>query len=107
MEDIMKSILQPSWWVSVIIASFLVNLLSAYAKPVIDNLMARYSSKRRQEKALKDKERENLISEITMDRSRIIELKIDSLDMKLLGLEFLLMLIAISVVLQELIVTSK
>ncbi|MDZ4057977.1 MAG: hypothetical protein U1D69_13655 [Polynucleobacter sp.] len=44
MDEISKSLLSPSWWISVVVVGVLVNLLSTYMKPPIDSLLARINS---------------------------------------------------------------
>jgi hypothetical protein len=58
LQNVIDDISKPSWWLSVIIAGFLVNLLSAYAKPVLDKSLARYSHSRRQRLEAKHLERD-------------------------------------------------
>ena len=40
MSDVIENLKSPSWWVSVVVASFLVNLLSAYTKPRLDGILS-------------------------------------------------------------------
>jgi tetrahydromethanopterin S-methyltransferase subunit E len=40
MSDVIENLKSPSWWASVVIATFLVNLLSAYAKPRLDVILS-------------------------------------------------------------------
>jgi hypothetical protein len=47
MNEFLQNIAAPSWWVSVVVVSFLINLASAYAKPLIDRTLAGLSAHRR------------------------------------------------------------
>ena len=40
MSDVIENLKSPSWWVSVVIATFLVSLLSAYTKPRVDGILS-------------------------------------------------------------------
>src|SRR5438093_1998742 len=44
MSRIMKDFASPSWWLSVVVVAFLVNLLSAYTKPRLDGTLAALSA---------------------------------------------------------------
>ncbi len=37
----------PSWWFGVVVVAFVINIASAYAKPLLDRGMARFSDRRR------------------------------------------------------------
>ena len=47
MDEILRSISSPSWWLGVVVVSFIINLASAYAKPLLDRILVRISSHRR------------------------------------------------------------
>ena len=47
MREFVTNVYSPSWWIGVVLVSFLINLASAYAKPSLDRLWARYSERRR------------------------------------------------------------
>jgi hypothetical protein len=47
MREFVTNVYSPSWWIGVVLVSFLINLASAYAKPSLDRLWARYSARRR------------------------------------------------------------
>jgi len=46
MSDLIEG-LRSSWWLSVVVAAFLVNILSAYTKPALDRLLSAFSAARR------------------------------------------------------------
>ena len=45
MNDILKALSTPLWWLSVIIAGFAVNIAAAYAKPLLDRFLSSISSR--------------------------------------------------------------
>ena len=47
MDEIIKSFQSPAWWVCVVIVSFIVNVLAAYAKSLFDRMGARLSGRLR------------------------------------------------------------
>jgi hypothetical protein len=44
MNEIVESVISPVWWFSTIIIAVLVNIFSAYAKPVVDNVFSKTST---------------------------------------------------------------
>ncbi len=47
METFLKNLTDPSWWIGVVLLTVFLNLGSAYLKPIIDRLLARWSKQRR------------------------------------------------------------
>jgi len=47
MNQLITDIYSPSWWIGVVVVSFVINIASAYAKPLLDRLLARFSDRRR------------------------------------------------------------
>ena len=47
MNEFLQNIGSPSWWVGVVVVSFIINLASAYSKPLIDRTLAGLSESRR------------------------------------------------------------
>ena len=47
MNEIVEAISSPVWWASVVVAGFLVNIIAAYAKPVVDRLLSAMSGRYR------------------------------------------------------------
>ena len=47
MSDFFLNLKSPGWWLGVVVVSFLINLASAYAKPILDRAWARISESRR------------------------------------------------------------
>lgn len=47
MENFIKDILNPYWWVSVVIVGFVINISAAFIKQRLDNTLNLYSKKRK------------------------------------------------------------
>ena len=79
MEKILDDISQPSWWVSVLIVGFVVNLLSAYAKPLIDKILSKYFSRYRQRVKERERSRNLILEEAVSNDVAYIDIRIDSI----------------------------
>lgn len=51
MNELLRNISSPSWWVGVVIVGILINLISAYLKPRIDGIVSKFSTRRRNQLA--------------------------------------------------------
>ncbi len=83
MEDFLQNLSSPSWWFGVALVGFLINLASAYLKPVVDNIASRVSSSR---KRAIEKERqlfEDRVCQLLLNPISTVELKLDSLSYNL------------------------
>ncbi|RCS42308.1 hypothetical protein DTL42_19410 [Bremerella cremea] len=78
MDELAKLITTPAWWISTVIIAFLVNIAAAYAKPLIDNLVATWSTKRR-ERLEEEKKREDAVVLYLIDNPiRLIDVRTDA-----------------------------
>ena len=68
METIISELSKPIWWVTVVIAGILINLISAYSKPVIDKLFSAISSNIRKRNQEIEKEKLRYIERLTNDQ---------------------------------------
>jgi hypothetical protein len=77
MKDFFFNLKSPGWWFGVVLVSFLINLASAYAKPLIDRCMSRVSDRRRKklELAKSELEREAKIAERRPDGVVLVTLE--------------------------------
>ena len=78
-DDFLQELAKPSWWIGVVFVSFLINLASAYAKPLIDKLLGRFwlSSKQaaeRRQAVITERAKELLTAP-----QLVVELKLDIL----------------------------
>jgi len=81
MENIPNSTSTWIWWVfSVILVSFIVNITSTYAKPLLDNMGVKYSNKRRK-KITETKKKYDKVVENFDTPEGITHLKIDLLSL--------------------------
>ena len=58
MQKILEDLMSPAWWFGVVIASFVVNLLASYAKPLTDKMVSNFSKTRK--RLLEDQEKETV-----------------------------------------------
>lgn len=79
MNDLLTELSRPSWWVSVVVAGFLVNLVAAYAKPLVDRLAGYYSASRRQRLADKQRRLDRAVSYLLKNPAELVDLKLESI----------------------------
>ena len=48
MDELLKTLASPAWWVTAVVFGLVINLVSAYIKPPIDGLLSRISERWRQ-----------------------------------------------------------
>lgn len=60
MADLVNLVTSPAWWISTTIVAFVVNIAAAYAKPILDQLAATWSTMRKKQ-VKKRHERESAI----------------------------------------------
>ena len=77
MDELIKQLSSPIWWVSVIVAGFLVNLFAAYAKPIIDKIVSRYSKARRDRVEDHKRRLDGTIDYLLDNPSEVMDLKLD------------------------------
>ena len=72
MDEFAKSLTSLSWWLGVVLVGILLNVLSAYLNPAVDNLFSKVSSwwKNRSEEARAARTR--LVAELRSDRHKQI-----------------------------------
>jgi hypothetical protein len=79
MRDFVTNIYSPSWWIGVVLVSFLINLASAYSKPSLDRLWARYSARRRSQLERTREKVDQQVADIMSMPDGIVLLSIDEL----------------------------
>lgn len=78
MDDLGKLIVSPAWWVSTIVAAFLVNIAAAYTKPAVDRLVATWSTKRKT-RLKEEKERDDAVVTYLIDNpQRLVDIRTDA-----------------------------
>ncbi|MBA6232975.1 MULTISPECIES: hypothetical protein [unclassified Colwellia] len=68
MEEVLNELSRPIWWVSVVIAGIIINLLSAYTKPALDKVFSKYSKSIKSRNLKKNQELELYISKLEADK---------------------------------------
>ena len=79
MEDFAKQIASPVWWISTVVAAFLVNIVAAYAKPLLDRSVARWSKKRAERVEGKVKREDAIVDYVIEDPQRLVDLRTDAI----------------------------
>ena len=77
MEKKESFLLSPEWWISVVVAGILINLIAAYMKPMIDKWVAQRSNSKKIEVEQKEKESQEIISQMVSIPTTAIELRVD------------------------------
>lgn len=67
MDKIVEALSSPVWWLSVVVAGIVVNLVAAYGKPYIDKLLAVTSSRWRARSNAAKEKRERFIAQLRSD----------------------------------------
>lgn len=67
MEEIISELASPKWWVSVVVAGIVINLVAAYIKPSFDKVFSSFSSWWRNRTNSKNEEREKYIKKLSND----------------------------------------
>jgi hypothetical protein len=79
MREFVTNVYSPSWWIGVVLVSFLINLASAYAKPSLDRLWARYSARRRSQLEQNREKLDRQFADIMSTPDGIVLLSVDEL----------------------------
>ena len=79
MREFVTNVCSPSWWIGVVLVSFLINLASSYAKPSLDRLWARYSARRRSQLEQNREKLDRQLADIMSMPDGIILLSVDEL----------------------------
>ena len=78
MKELLDSMSQPIWWLSTVIVAFIINLLAAYAKPILDNLYSKHSIAWRERVQREYQRRQLAVHAVASDRLLYLELMIQS-----------------------------
>lgn len=77
MEEIMKYLTNPVWWITVVFVSFLLNVLAAYFKNFLDNLISKVSESRKKRIDNDNEKMEKLIDYLLDNHSEVTDLRLD------------------------------
>ena len=89
MNDFLRNLASPGWWLGVVIVSFLINLAAAYAKPVIDLGLARISNRRRRKLERTKTESERQVGIIERTPNGVVLLTLEELKLVLGAILFM------------------
>lgn len=78
-DDFLKEIAKPSWWIGIVVVGFLINLASAYAKPLIDKLLGRFWLTSKQAAERRQAFITEHVKELLQSPQLVVELKLDIL----------------------------
>lgn len=98
MDEFLKEVAKPSWWIGVVIVGFLINLGSAYAKPLIDKVLGRFWFASRQATVRRKEKIEKQAKELLASPQKVIELKLDVLTDTMRGVFVMLMAVFLFIV---------
>ena len=97
MDKLLEALTSPVWWVSVVIAGVVVNLVAAYLKPRLDGFLSATSSRWRTTSAAARERREQFLTQLQSDpaefhyqQMRELRLRAQATFALLLGVFFLL-----------------
>ncbi|TKB07446.1 hypothetical protein [Desulforhopalus sp. IMCC35007] len=83
METVLSELSNPIWWVTVVIAGIIINLIAAYFKPVIDKLFSLFSSKIRKRNQIKETEKLLYIERLAKEQSFFITEQLSELRLRI------------------------
>jgi len=63
-QEFLNFLNEPEWWISVVVAGLIINLLSSYFKTALDNQFSKISSWWRERSQARRKEREDYINRL-------------------------------------------
>ncbi|WP_129125907.1 hypothetical protein [Geomonas oryzae] len=72
MQDFLKNITSTSWWVGVVIVGIVINLVSSYLKPYLDEQMSKMSASKKALLDMKSQELKLLVLSIQNDKHTYI-----------------------------------
>jgi hypothetical protein len=64
MSDMTKTLSSPVWWISVVVAGILINLLSSYLRTLLDVRFSKLSKRWRERSEKQKRERENYVQSL-------------------------------------------
>jgi len=99
MNEIKAYLTSPAWWFSAVLVAILINLISAYAKRLLDSIGSKMSSRIRQKFEAKRKRDEDIIETLRNSPQEQILMGQSAIQLRLRGITYYLFLIIIFVAL--------
>jgi len=94
MDELLKNLASPSWWIGVVLLSVALNLVSAYLKAPLDRALARLSQRKRAKFVEEQKEIGAILEKALKLKDGIVLLAIEELKLFILG--FLLIILCLT-----------
>jgi len=88
MDNFLKDLASPYWWISVIFIGFLINVVAAFLKDRIEKSLGNYSKKRKTRLELQKKEEMEEIDLISRSNMAIIEYFFEYIHRSMVGIRF-------------------
>lgn len=79
MDEFTKDLIKVNWWISVVIVGFLINLGSAYLKPLLDKVFGQFWFTRKQVIEKRKEQIRKQANELLISSQRVIEWKINTI----------------------------
>ncbi|MFN3152040.1 hypothetical protein [Bremerella sp.] len=79
MDDLIKQMSSPTWWISTIVIAFFVNILAAYAKPLADKFVSKWSEQVRERLRIDREQREKVVDYLIEQPSRLVDIRTDAI----------------------------
>ena len=70
MDDLLKFLTSPSWWIGVVLVSLLINLASAYIKSPLDGFLSNVSRRWSERSARSKQKRAALVASLAADKHK-------------------------------------
>jgi hypothetical protein len=90
MSDFKTTLSSPLWWISVVVVGMLINLASAYLKPLIDKFLFKVSLSWRRRTARQREERARLIEMLHQSKEEMFLFSIEEVRFRMRALHFIL-----------------
>ena len=79
MNEIARDLSSPTWWFTVVVAGFLVNVVAAYAKAPIDRLADQYARRRHESSAARRQRVDSTVDYLLANPTELVDLKLESI----------------------------
>lgn len=98
MSDLIADFHSLRWWISVVVAGILVNMVATYLMRLVDARLTKMSSWWRQRKAVEERERAAIVDALRADRNRQAQLEADEVRSRLRSLVLLVQAVGMGVI---------
>lgn len=102
MSELFNNLSSPSWWIGVVIVSFVISLASAYAKAPLDRVLGRLSKRKRDKSERAQREIGAMLEAAKRQKDGVILLSIEELKLVVIGITLLVLCILLLLLLLNL-----